>query len=119
MSKIPGRPRTGFKQKNPQELTNVTINEIEKYVDYLYEKPEEKIKGARFLLYLVQSPENISIICEEHEKLLDVISRTLRDEHKKILELSIYLIYFFMLFLNIKYFILFCFIVQLVKYAWE
>ncbi len=48
-----GRPRTGFKQKNPQELTNVNINEIEKYVDLLYEKPEDKIKGARFLLYLV------------------------------------------------------------------
>ena len=79
------RPRTGFKQKNPQELTNVTIDEIEKYVDLLYEKPEEKIKGARFLLYLVLTPENINTICEEHEKLLDVISRTLRDEHKKIL----------------------------------
>ncbi len=98
MSKPNSRPRTGFKQKNPQELTNVTINEIEKYVDYLYEKPEEKIKGARFLLYLVQIPENINIICEEHEKLLDVISRTLKDEHKKILELSIYLIYFFYAF---------------------
>ena len=92
------RPRTGFKQKNPQELTNVTIDEIEKYVDLLYEKPEEKIKGARFLLYLVLTPENINTICEEHEKLLDVISRTLRDEHKKILELSIYLIYFFYAF---------------------
>ena len=68
--------------------TNVTIDEIEKYVDLLYEKPEEKIKGARFLLYLVLTPENINTICEEHEKLLDVISRTLRDEHKKILELS-------------------------------
>ena len=98
MSKPNSRPRTGFKQKNPQDLTNVTINEIEKYVDYLYESPEEKIKGARFLLYLVQTPENINIICEEHEKLLDVISRTLRDEHKKILELSIYLIYFFYAF---------------------
>ena len=95
MSSKISRPRTGFKQKNPQELTNVTIDEIEKYVDLLYEKPEDKIKGARFLLYLVQTPVNISTICEEHEKLLDVISRTLRDEHKKILELSIYLIYFF------------------------
>jgi len=98
MSKKELRPRTGFKQKNPQELTNATIDEIEKYVDYLYEKPEDKIKGARFLLYLVQTPENISIIYEDHEKLLDVISRTLRDEHKKSLELSIYLIYFFYAF---------------------
>ena len=89
------RPRTGFKQKNPQELTTVTIDEIEKYVDLLYEKSEDKIKGARCLLYLVQSPQNIYLIFEEHEKLLDVISRTLKDEHKKLLELSIYLIYFF------------------------
>ena len=92
------RPRTGFKQKNPQELTTVTIDEIEKYVDLLYEKSEDKIKGARCLLYLVQSPQNIYLIFEEHEKLLDVISRTLKDEHKKLLELSIYLIYFFYAF---------------------
>ena len=92
------RPRTGFKQKNPQELTTVNIEEIEKYVDLLYEKPEDKVKGARYLLYLIQEPNNMYIICEEHEKLLDVISRTLRDEHKKILELSLYLIYFFYAF---------------------
>ena len=29
------------------------------FVDLLYEKPEDKIKGARFLLYLVQTPVNI------------------------------------------------------------
>ena len=92
------RPKTGFKQKNPQELTTVNIDEIEKYVDLLYEQPEDKIKGARFLLYLIQNPKNMYIIGEEQEKLLDVISRTLHDEHKKILELSIYLIYFFYAF---------------------
>ena len=92
------RPRTGFKQKNPQELTTVNIEEIEKYVDLLYETPEDKIKGSRFLLYLIQSPKNMYIIGQEQEKLLDVISRTLHDEHKKILELSIYLIYFFYAF---------------------
>lgn len=92
------RPRTGFKQKNPQELTTVTIDDFEKYVDLLYEKSEDKVKGARSLLYLVQSPQNIYLIFEEHEKLLDVISRTLKDEHKKLLELSIYLIYFFYAF---------------------
>ena len=89
------RPKTGFKPYNTQELATVNIEDIEKYVDLLYENPEEKIKGARNLLYLIQSPNNIYIICEEQEKLLDVISRTLRDEHKKILELAIYLIYFF------------------------
>ena len=92
------RPKTGFKQKNPQELTTVNIDEIEKYVDLLYEQPEDKIKGARFLLYLIQNPKNMYIIGKEQEKLLDVISRTLHDEHKKILELSIYLIYFFYAF---------------------
>ena len=92
------RPKTGFKQKNPQELSSVNIEEIEKYVDLLYEQPEDKIKGARFLLYLIQNPNNMYIIKEDQEKLLDVISRTLRDEHKKLLELSIYLIYFFYAF---------------------
>ena len=98
------RPRTGFKQKNPQELTTVNIEEIEKYVDLLYETPEDKVKGARFLLYLIQNPKNMYIIGQEQEKLLDVISRTLHDEHKKILELSIYLIYFFYAFSQYKVF---------------
>ena len=62
------RPKTGFKQKNPQELTSVNIDQIEKYVDLLYEQPEEKIKGARYLLYLIQSPNNMYIIGEEQEK---------------------------------------------------
>ena len=92
------RPKTGFKQKNPQELTSVNIEDIEKYVDLLYEQPEEKIKGTRFLLYLIQSLNNMYTIAEVEEKLLDVISRTLRDEHKKIRAFYIFNLFFLCFF---------------------
>lgn len=93
------RPRTGFKQKNPQELDKVNFEDLEKYVDCLYEEDYDvKIQGARSILYLVQDPKVMYYIADEKQNLLDVISRTLRDEHKKALELSIYLINIFYCF---------------------
>ena len=90
------RPRTGFKQKNPQELTSVNLEDLDKYVDLLYEeKYDDKIKGARSILFLLQDPKIMYYIADEKPAILDVVSRTLKDEHKKALELSIYLIDFF------------------------
>ena len=95
MSK-PQRPKTGFKQKNLGDLQKVSFDEIEKYADLLYEeKYEEKITGARNILFLIREPENMFLILQDKSNLLDILSRTLRDEHKKNMELSIYLLTFF------------------------
>ena len=88
------RPRTGFKQRNVNE--NVQYEEIMKYADLLYEeKYEDKIKGARNILTLIKEPTIMITILREHENLFDILSRTLRDENKKSMELSIILLDFF------------------------
>ena len=92
----PQRPKTGFKQKNLTDLQKVSYEEIEKYADLLYEeKYEDKIIGARNILFLIREPEIMFLILQEKQNLLDILSRTLRDEHKKQMELSIYLLTFF------------------------
>jgi hypothetical protein len=69
---------------------------IEKYTDLLYEdKYEDKVKGARSLLVLIAVPENIVKLITEKETQIDIISRTLKDEHKKSMELLINLLSFF------------------------
>ena len=88
------RPRTGFKQRNVNE--NVQYEEIMKYADLLYEeKYEDKIKGARNILALIKEPTIMITILRENENLFDILSRTLRDENKKSMELSIILLDFF------------------------
>lgn len=90
------RPKTGFKQKNLDELSQVSMDKIEKYSDLLYEeKYEDKIKGAMSILCLMLIPNNFKEIIEERGSILDILSRTLRDENKKSMELSIILLSFF------------------------
>ena len=74
MSK-PQRPKTGFKQKNLGDLQKVSFDEIEKYADLLYEeKYEEKITGARNILFLIREPENMFLILQDKSNLLDILS---------------------------------------------
>lgn len=90
------RPKTGFKQKSDDDLIKTNIAMVEKYIDCLYEdKYEEKVKGARSLLFLMVNPEDMFHILTEKNSLLDVIARTLRDEHKKNMELVIHILAFF------------------------
>jgi len=90
------RPKTGFKQKSDDELMKAHISMVDKYTDLLYEeKYEEKVRGARLLLYLMVDPQNMYHFLSEKSDLLDIISRTLKDEHKKNMELSIHILGFF------------------------
>jgi hypothetical protein len=90
------RPKTGFKQKNDEELMKVNVDDVEKYVELLYEeKYEDKVKGARSLLFLITDPGNIVKIITDKNSLFDVLSRTLREEHKKSIELLIHLLAFY------------------------
>jgi hypothetical protein len=90
------RPKTSFKKKEDEDLMKVSMNMIEKYTDLLYEeKFEDKVKGARSLLFLIVDPNNIVRLVTEKSSQLDIISRTLKDEHKKNIELLIHLLAFF------------------------
>ncbi|MCQ2821107.1 MAG: hypothetical protein MJ252_27930, partial [archaeon] len=90
------RPKTGLKQKVLDEVSQVSMNEIDKYTDLLYEeKYEDKIKGAMSILCLMMVPQQFKALIEGDSNLLDVLSRTLREENKKSMELSIILLQFF------------------------
>jgi hypothetical protein len=96
------RPKTGFKQKSDDDLIKANYDLFEKYVDMLYEDDEnqskEQVKGARLLLFLLADPENIYNIVLEKESQLNAIARTMKDEHKKKMELLIHLLAFFYTF---------------------
>jgi hypothetical protein len=90
------RPKTGFRQKNNNELNYVTFTDIDKYADLLYEdKNEDKIKGARNILYLVREPICFQNLIEDKKDTLGILARTLRDENKKTMELTIILLSLF------------------------
>ena len=90
------RPKTGFKQKNLDEINKVSYDDIVKYADLLYEeKYEDKIKGARNIISLLRSSKIMSLIVTDNTNIFDILSRTLRDEHKKNMELCIILLSFF------------------------
>ncbi len=96
------RPKTGFKQKPDEDLFKASYEQFDKYVDLLYEGEEnsskEQVRGARSLLFLLADPENIYRIALEKDTQLETISRTMKDEHKKKMELLIHLIAFFYIY---------------------
>jgi hypothetical protein len=54
----------------------------------------QKTKAAQSILYLCLSNENMEIMLE-HDTLLGTVSRTLRDDYKKSIELTLYLLNIF------------------------
>ncbi len=73
----------------------MNIEFIDKYIESFYEEQvEKKVEGAMCLLYLCFSNENMEFMLE-HETLFGTIARTLRDDFKKSLELTLYLLNIF------------------------
>ena len=67
------------------------------------ESVEAKSKGAQSILYLCLSNENMEIMLE-HETLFGTVSRTLRDDYKKSVELTLYLLNIFQAYSNFTQF---------------
>jgi hypothetical protein len=90
------RPKTGFKKKNTEDLLKADIEMVEKYSELLYEDDYvEKVKGARSILVLMVNPANVYYMLTEKESQLDILSRTLKEEHKKNIELLLHLLCYF------------------------
>lgn len=64
---------------------------------------EKKVQGARNIMMLCLLPEGLQEMLE-HESLLGVLSRTLKDEHKKSPDLTIYLLGTFLAISNFRQF---------------
>lgn len=69
-----------------------SIEEVDTYIEMLYsENMDQKLKGCVHILYLCFSSINMEEMVE-HESCLPAVSRILRDEYKKSLDLSLYLL---------------------------
>lgn len=90
------RPKTSFVKKNDdEELQNSDISELNKYLDCFYEESfPTKVKGARMILYLSLEPNNLYEMLY-NENFLNVVSRTLRENHNIHSEFCIHLLCFF------------------------
>ena len=79
---------------------NANIDKLDDYIEQLYsDNPEDQVLVAKQILYLLHEPEYLEAIVS-HETLLGILARTLRDEYRKNLELSIYLSGIFCVFSN-------------------
>jgi hypothetical protein len=84
------------KAKGPQiDFSRVSIEFVDNYLEKFYEEQiDKKVEGAMCLLFLCFSNENMEFMLE-HETLMGTVSRTLRDDFKKSLEMTLYLLNIF------------------------
>ncbi|XP_032289317.1 kinesin-associated protein 3 isoform X2 [Drosophila virilis] len=76
---------------------NVTITNIEEYVDLLYEELSERVRGSAMILQMARNPDNLEEL-EKSEACLSALSRVLREDWRKSLDLSTNIIYIFFCF---------------------
>ena len=78
-----------------QEKADIT--ELESYIDLLYEGIKTKVQGTSMILQLTRNPDNLAELIE-NEMLLGALSRVLREDWKKSIELCTNIIYIFFCF---------------------
>nr|KAJ3413912.1 hypothetical protein HK105_001946 [Polyrhizophydium stewartii] len=76
---------------------------IEAYIEGLYEEIAEKVKSTRNILQLAKIPENMAALIE-NESLMSALSRVLREDGRKSMELVTNIIYIFFCFSNFSEF---------------
>lgn len=85
-------------------LPHAEAKYIDEYADQLYEENlNHKIKGAKCILRVCSEAHNLEYI-SEHETLLGVLSRELRETSKKSVELSIAIVCTFLCFSHFSQF---------------
>jgi len=89
------RPITSFTKKKDDDLKEADANNIEQYLDFMYEEQfETKVKGARMILYLSLDPNNLYNFTS-NEQIFSILSRNLKELHSKNMELTIHILTFF------------------------
>lgn len=76
---------------------NASMAEVEGYIELLYEDMTAKNRGSLCILELAKNPANL-LLLSENETLVSALSRVLRDEWRKNLELAKNIISVFHLF---------------------
>nr|XP_018668779.1 kinesin-associated protein 3 isoform X1 [Ciona intestinalis] len=74
-----------------------SINCIDDYIELLYEDVPSKIKASSMLLRLTRNPDNLEEMIQ-HETVLGALTRVLREDWRKSVELSTNIMYVFFCF---------------------
>lgn len=88
------------RQKPAIDYSKVSIEFLDDYLEKFYEdNTVSKVEAAKTVLYLCFSNQNMEYLLQ-HETAFGTISRTLRDDYKKSLEMTLYLLNVFQAYSN-------------------
>ncbi|XP_034490560.1 kinesin-associated protein 3 isoform X2 [Drosophila innubila] len=76
---------------------DVCISNLNDYVDLLYEDLAERVRGSAMILHIARNADNLEEM-ENNEACLSALSRVLREDWRKCLDLSTNIIYIFFCF---------------------
>jgi len=86
--------------KQSIDYSKVNIELLDDYLEKFYEdNTQSKVEAGKTILYLCFSNQNMEFLLQ-HETALGTISRTLRDDFKKSLEMTLYLLNVFQAYSN-------------------
>ncbi|KAJ8300221.1 hypothetical protein KUTeg_021740 [Tegillarca granosa] len=73
------------------------INDVDDYMELLYEEVPEKIRGSALILQLARNPDNLEELFQ-NETIVGALARVLREDWRKSTELATNIIYIFFCF---------------------
>uniref|UniRef100_A0A182W502 Kinesin-associated protein 3 n=1 Tax=Anopheles minimus TaxID=112268 RepID=A0A182W502_9DIPT len=89
--------RISDKTSSAIDTEKASIRNVDDYIELLYEDLAEKVKGSRLILQLARDPDNLEEL-EKNEAVLSALSRVLREDWRRSLDLSTNIIYIFFCF---------------------
>ncbi|KAG8436493.1 hypothetical protein GDO86_007550 [Hymenochirus boettgeri] len=90
-----------FEGMEIDEVAN--INDMEEYIELLYENIADKIRGSALILQLARNPDNLEELLL-NETALGALARVLREDWKQSVELATNIIYIFFCFSSFSQF---------------
>ncbi|KAL7036101.1 hypothetical protein ACKWTF_008691 [Chironomus riparius] len=85
------------------DVDKASIRNIDDYIELLYEELPERIRGSAYILQLARNPDNLEEL-EKNEAVLSALSRVLREDWRKSLDLTTNIIYTFFCFSTYTHF---------------
>lgn len=97
------RSKSEARAVDRNDADKASIRNIDDYIELLYEELPERIRGSAYILQLARNPDNLEEL-EKNEAVLSALSRVLREDWRKSLDLSTNIIYTFFCFSTYTHF---------------
>lgn len=97
------RSKSEARATDKNDADKASIRNIDDYIELLYEELPERIRGSAYILQLARNPDNLEEL-EKNEAVLSALSRVLREDWRKSLDLSTNIIYTFFCFSTYTHF---------------